>query len=55
MSVVPLPNSAPPVPVAVAVDDVAGLQLGVRLHPGADDQWLGGDVLRLSYILVAVH
>ena len=56
MPVVPLQTPAPAVPVAVAVDDVPGLQLGVRLlHAGADDQRSGGDSLWLSYILVTVH
>ena len=50
------PHSAPPVPVTVTVDDVPGRpQLAVRgLHPGADDQGLGGDGERSAYILVTV-
>ena len=47
---------SPPVPVTVTVDDVPGRpQLAVRgLHPGADDQGLGGDGERSAYILVTV-
>ena len=47
---------SPPVPVTVTVDDVPGRpQLAVRgLHPGADDQGLGGDGERPAYILVTV-
>ena len=41
----PVSAPAPPVAITVTVDDVPGRpQLAVRgLHPGADDERLGGD------------
>ena len=50
------PSPSPPVAITVTVDDVPGRpQLAVPgLHPGADDERLGGHEKRLPYILVAV-
>ena len=52
----PVPAPSPPVAITVTVDDVPGRpQLAVRgLHPGADDERLGGDEERPSDILVTV-